>query len=238
MSKELVIAGEISMFTTIEPNEKLSHKILRQITQLIKDGELKPGEKLPPERQLAEALKVSRPALKQTISMLEGMGIVESRQGDGNYILPYHDKIFNPIVLSFYAAHGNMDDILEVRYILEVQNAKIAALKRTDEQLQNLDKLVLRMEGPKTLEERILLNSQFHLELIKIGGNPLIINFYESIIDLIGEQIMSTDGSNFYSSHKKIVQMIRDKDSKGAEKIMLDHFKAKFPNYKYYADEI
>ena len=226
------------MFTEIEPNEKISDKILKQITQLIKDGELKPGEKLPPERKLAETLGVGRPALKQTISILEAMGIVESRQGDGNYILPYQNKIFNPIVLSFYAAHGNMEDILEVRYILEVQNAKIAALKRTDEQLEILDKLILCMEGPKTLEERIFLNSKFHLELIKIGGNPLIISFYESIIDLVAEQIMSTDGKNFYSSHKKIVQTIRERDSKSAGKTMLNHFKAKFPNYKYYADDL
>jgi GntR family transcriptional repressor for pyruvate dehydrogenase complex len=163
------------------------------------------------------------------------MGIVESRQGDGNYILPYQNKIFNPIVLSFYAAHGNMDDILEVRYILEVQNVKIAALKRTDEQLAILDEIVFRMEGPKKLEERIILNNEFHLELIKISGNPLIINFYESIIDLIGEQITTTDGRNFYSSHKEIVQLIRDKDPDRAEKTMLNHFRVKFPNYKYYS---
>lgn len=223
------------MFTEIQPNEKISNKILKQITQLIKDGELKPGEKLPPERQLAQIMGVSRPALKQTISMLEAMGIVECRQGDGNYILPYQDKIFNPIILSFYAAHGNMDDILEVRLILEVQNVKIVAHKRTEEQLAVLYEIVSRMEGPKTLEERVLLNNEFHHELIKISGNPLIINFFGSIIDLIGEQITTTDGSNFYSSHKEILQMIRDKNSSGAAKKMINHFLVKFPNFKYYS---
>ncbi|MEL7647973.1 MAG: FadR/GntR family transcriptional regulator [Sedimentibacter sp.] len=224
------------MFTEIEPNEKITNKILKQITQLIKDGELKPGEKLPPERELAKMMAVSRPALKQTISILEAMGIVESRQGDGNYILPYQKKIFNPIILSFYAAHGNMDDILEVRYIFEVQNVKIAARKRTEEQLSILEEIISRMKGPKTLKERVLLNNEFHLELIKISGNPLLINFYESIIDLIGEQITSTDGSNFYSSHNEIVQLIREKNSDGAAKSMLSHFLVKFPNFKYYAE--
>jgi len=235
-SKTLNSKGRTVMFTEIESNEKISNKILKQITQLIKDGELKPGEKLPPERQLAKMMGVSRPALRQTISMLEAMGIVESRQGDGNYILPYQNKIFNPIILSFYAAHGNMDDILEVRYILEVQNVKIVARKRTEEQLAVLDEIISRMECPKTLEERVLLNNEFHHELIKISGNPLLINFYGSIIDLIGEQISTTDGSNFYSSHKDILQMIRDKNSDGATKKMLNHFFVKFPNFKYYAE--
>ncbi|WMJ78116.1 MULTISPECIES: FadR/GntR family transcriptional regulator [unclassified Sedimentibacter] len=226
------------MFTEIEPSEKVTNKILKQITQLIKDGELKPGEKLPPERQIAEMMGVSRPALKQTISILEAMGIVESRRGDGNYILPCQNKIFNPIILSFYAAHGNMDDILEVRYIIEVQNVKIAARKRTEEQLALLDEIISRMEGPKTLKERILLNNEFHLELIRITGNPLLINFYESIIDLIGEQITTTDGSDFYSTHKDIVEFIRDKNSDGAAKSILRHFGVKFPNFKYYAEDM
>lgn len=226
------------MFTAIEAKDKLSNKILKQITQLIKEGTLKPGDKLPPERQMAEMMGVSRPALKQSISILEAMGIVESRQGDGNYILPYQNKIFNPIILSFYAEQGNMDDILEVRYILEVQNAKIAARKRTDKQIEELEEILTRMEGPKTLEQRIALNSEFHLQLIKISGNPLLINFYESIIDLIGEQIANTDGTNFYDSHKEIVMLIKNQDAEGAAKAMLRHFYVKFPNYKYYAEDL
>ncbi len=225
------------MFTRIEIKDKISNKILKQITQLIKSGELKPGDKLPPERQMAELMGVSRPALKQTISILEAMGIVESRQGDGNYILPYQNKIFNPIILSFYAERGNMEDILEVRYILEVQNARIAAKKRTDQQLKELYDFLENMKGYKTLEERMVLNSEFHLMLIKIGGNPLLINFYESIIDLIAEQITSTDGSNFYESHKEIVDLIKEQNAKEAEKAMHKHFSMKFPNYKFYNED-
>ena len=225
------------MFTAIEAKDKLSNKILKQITQLIKEGALKPGDKLPPERQMAEMMGVSRPALKQSISILEAMGIVESRQGDGNYILPFQNKIFNPIILSFYAEHGNMDDILEVRYIIEVQNAKIAAKKRTDEQIAELEEFLERMAGPKTLEERMALNSEFHLKLIKISGNPLLINFYESIIDLIAEQITTTDGSNFYESHKEIIDYIKAKDAKAAAKAMQQHFSVKFPNYQYYSED-
>lgn len=226
------------MFTAIEPSDKVHNKILRQIIELIKNGSLQPADKLPPERQLAQTLGVSRPALKQTISILEAMGVVECRQGDGNYILPYQNKFFNPIILSFYAANGNMDDILEVRYILEVQNVKTAARKRTEEQVEKLEEIVSRMAGEKTLAQRIELNNEYHSYVIGISGNPLLIGFYESILELIGEQITTTDGSNFYQSHKEIAEYIKAGNSEKASKAMLRHFSVKFPNYKYYKEDM
>lgn len=226
------------MFSAVRPNEKLSNKILQQITEQIKDGTLKPGDKLPPERQMAEMMNVSRPALKQTISILEGMGIVESRQGDGNYILPYQNKLFNPLILSFYAAHGNMDNILEIRYILEVQSVKIAARKRTEEQIRGMEEILGRMKSFKDLEERIRLNAEFHLAIIKISGNPLLINFYESIEELIGQQIATTDGTHFYSSHKEILDWIKEKRPDMAAKSMFHHLSVKFPNYRYYEEDL
>ena len=72
------------MFQPIESNVSVYKKIAAQIQDMIERGELKKGDRLPPERQLAEMLQVGRPALKQAISALEMMGVIRSRQGDGN----------------------------------------------------------------------------------------------------------------------------------------------------------
>lgn len=223
------------MFTPINTKDKLYKKVLSQLQDLIIDGTLKGGDKLPPERQMAESLGVSRPALKQALSILEALNIVECRQGDGNYILPLTDKLFNPIVLQFYMEKGRVDDILEVRYILEVQTAKLVSLKATSSQIEELEKILERMEDWKTLNDRILLNNEFHSSLIRMGGNPLLTSLYNSILDLIALQIHNTDGSNFHESHKKIVDAIRDKNPEEAAHCMKQHFSAKFPNYEYYA---
>ena len=74
------------MFQPIEENVSVYKKVVAQIQEMILHGELKKGDRLPPERQLAEMLGVGRPALKQAISALEVLGIIRSRQGDGNYI--------------------------------------------------------------------------------------------------------------------------------------------------------
>ncbi len=225
------------MFTSINTTEKLYYKILKQIQARILDGSIRPGEKLPPERQMAVALNVSRPALKQALSILEAMNIIECRQGDGNYVLPFHNKLFNPILLDFYTSQGTYDDILEVRYMLEVQSCKILTKKITDEQLHSLYDITEKMKGVDALETRIELNNQFHSTLINYVGNPLISAFYNNILELIKLQIAGTDGSAFYTSHKKIVDQLATRDINAVSTIMSSHFSNKFPNYQYYEQE-
>lgn len=226
------------MFTSIKPGDKLYTKILRQIQDRIMQGELKPGDKLPPERQMAESFGCSRPALKQALSILEAMEILECRQGDGNYILPFQNKIFNPIILNFYAQEGNIEDILEVRYLLEVQVVKLLALKSNASSLKPLEDILEQMKGVKpgndSIEKRVSLNNAFHSALIHLNHNPILTAFYDSMLELVGLQIMNTDGTDFYSTHKKILDGIKSGNPSKAAEAMTQHFTAKFPNYEYY----
>lgn len=222
------------MFTPIQSNEKLYKKVLFQIQTMLLNGELKPGDKLPPERQMADSLGVSRPALRQSLSILEALEIIECRQGDGNYVLPISNKLFNPIVLNYYYNSGNTNDILEMRYIIETQVIQILTRKVTHPQLQELDSIVSKMRDIHTLEERVELNNLFHYTLIKLAGNPLLSAVYYSILDLVGKQIMTTNGENFYANHKKLLDGIRSGDPQTACANMREHFQMKFPNFRYY----
>jgi GntR family transcriptional repressor for pyruvate dehydrogenase complex len=222
------------MFKTVEENKKSYQKIMKQIQNLILTGELKKGDKLPPERQLAETLGVGRPTLKQSLSALEALGIIESRHGGGNYVSSDMSNVFNPFTLQYYLTEGKQSDITEFRYILEVQLAKLAALKATQEDVKNLEDIVKKMKSVKSSKERLELNFKFHLELASINENTLIKSVYEGIIDLVILQTSITDGVHFYESHKEIVNAIKSGDSKLAGDLMSKHFEVKFPNYEYY----
>jgi len=222
------------MFEQIEGNEKIYKKVMNQIQNLILNGELKVGEKLPPERQLAEELNVSRPVIKQAISALEVIGIIESRHGDGNYIVSSSGDLFNTTAIDFYLNKGNDIDILEFRYILEVKFAGMAALKATDEQIDEMEIILEKMKYVSSKQERLELNNSFHRQIIKISGNLLIINVYDSILDLIIKHISFTDGIGFYKNHLAIFEAIKNRDSQLAARNMAKHFTDKFPNYKYY----
>lgn len=222
------------MFKNVEENDKIYKKVMDQIVELILSGKLKKGDKLPPERQLAEELSVGRPTLKQALSALEALGIINSRHGGGNYITFDTSNVFNPLVLKFYLNEGKQFDILEFRYILEIQMARLAALKSSSEQIEALSVIIEKMKNVTCLDERLDLNSQFHLEIAKISGNALIFSIYDSIVDLVIKQTLLTDGVEFYESHRKIFEAIKNKDPEKASLYMSQHFKQKFPNYKYY----
>ena len=222
------------MFKNIEESEKSYQKIMNQIQRLILSGDLKKGDKLPPERSLSENLGVGRPTLKQALSALESLGIIESRHGGGNYISEDLNNVFNTFTLKYYLSKGNKSDILEFRYILEVQLAKLAALKAKKSDIDKLSNIVEKMKKVKSSEERLDLNFKFHLELARVNENTLILSVYESIIELVIMQTMLTDGYHFYEYHKEILNAIEEGDSTLAAKHMSDHFTEKFPNYKYY----
>ena len=226
------------MFRPIESNVSVYKKVVSQIQNMIMSGELKKGDRLPPERQLAEMLQVGRPTVKQAISALEAMGIVTSRQGDGNYITSDSETVFSPLVMQFYLDNGEMDDLLEFRYILETQMAALAATKITTEQIREFDALMaeIKAEIPEgtDVDKRTHYNQLFHTRIIDICNNRLIKMVYSSLMELIGEQLTFTDGVQFYESHMLIFEAIRDGKPAEAAYYMSEHFKNKFPNYRYY----
>ena len=226
------------MFQPIESNVAVYKKIVVQIQDMILKGELKKGDRLPPERQLAETLGVGRPALKQAISALEVLGIIRSRQGNGNYITADTMEVFNPLAIRFYLDSNSSDDILEFRYIMEVQMASLAAIKITDEQLSDfqalMDEIKENTNEETPLETRQRYNNLFHMRIVEICGNRLMISIFNSILSLIADQIRFTDGVRFYESHLKIFDAIKAGDPKGAAYYMAEHFENKFPYYRYY----
>lgn len=222
------------MFKPIEENEKVYKKIMKQIQNLILNNTLKPGDKLPPERQLAETFKVGRPAVKQALSALEALNIVQCRHGDGNYITMESPEVFNPLAIKFCLNNGDENDIVEFRYILEVQMASLAAVKITDAQIDDFENLIDEMKNANTPEERAYYNKLFHTRIVEICGNKLIESIYEGITDLINMQVQVLDGENFYQSHLCIFDAIKNRDPVTASLCMSNHFENKFPNYKYY----
>lgn len=227
-------------FKPIESNTAVYKKIVTQIQNMIMNGDLKKGDRLPPERQLAEMLGVGRPAVKQAISALEMMGMVTSRQGDGNYISSDYADVFNPLAMRFYLDNGSIDDVFEFRYVMEVQMASLAAMKINDEQIEEFEKLMQEIKEiiheRDAIEKRTVYNNKFHYMVVGICGNAMMKAIYASIMDMVSETIRMTDGVEFYESHMKIFEAIKARNPKKAAYYMAIHFKKKFPNYQYYME--
>ena len=121
--------------------KRVSDQAFEQIRDLIFRGQLKPGEQLMPERELAQALGVSRPTVRETIKQLVTMGLLEHRQGQGTFVRSIDDRRgLNPLAAMIEGHNPTLEELLEVRMGLEGQAVSLAAQRATPEDLQVLER--------------------------------------------------------------------------------------------------
>ena len=213
------------MFETVE-NKKIFEIIIEQIQRMIMDGSLKNGDRLPPERELTEMFNVGRPALREALKALEVIGLIECRHGQGNFVINnIENNFFKPLSLSFKLSNGNVDDILQLRYIIESFNSGQAARTATEEDIKKLYAIMDNMMDAKTENEKSYFDKMFHYEIASIGGNKLIINLLGSLSYLLDNFIEKTVRMSFfgedsiekiYSEHTRIIKAIENHNSKEA----------------------
>ena len=125
---------------------RLSDSIAEQLEQLILEGALKPGERLPAERELAQRLAVSRPSLREAILKLKTKGLIESRRGGGTYIKDIvANAVTNPLLHLLDAHPETIFDVLELRHALEETAALLAAQRATESDLARLQRYTLSL---------------------------------------------------------------------------------------------
>ena len=143
------------MFKPVK-NMKVYEQVVDQIKEMVRIGQIKKGDKLPTERVMAEELQVSRTSIREAMRALEVVGLIESRQGAGNYIREeFDDVLLEPLSIVFMLQNGTNKDIFELREVLELSTIFLSVMRISDEELKKLGELV----AYKHMQE--------HYELIK-----------------------------------------------------------------------
>lgn len=214
---------------------KISDQIFDQLREIISRGKLKPGEKLPPERELADSFGASRPSVKSAISKLVNLGIVEQMQGKGTYVRPMqwcHPE--NPLREVLESREVSIVDLLEVRRGLEVQAVGLAAERAGEKDIQSLESCLHDMLAKV---EKGLMGSRedvaFHMGIANATGNSaqiyLMKNFYELLFHGISEsRIYLYEAGNLKvmnKQHADILQAIRNREPAEARSCMESHIR-------------
>ncbi len=174
-----------TLFKPIKP-KKISEEIVQQIKALISKGQLKPGERVPSERDLATMLGVSRPSVREAIMVLDAMGLVESRQGGGTYVrsLTEH-SIADPLTGMVTNNPQLLYDLSEVRIGLESWSAYLAAQNATDEELAELEQLLEKMRRlAPTGGWPAEVDTQFHYAITSASHNTIQVHVLNTIHSL------------------------------------------------------
>jgi GntR family transcriptional regulator, transcriptional repressor for pyruvate dehydrogenase complex len=157
-----------------QPDSRVTARLLADIKMMMLTGELPPGAKLPPERELAKKFGVNRGSLRQVLKVLEIMGVITQRVGDGTYLNASGETILNEpldfmIVLDDLTHH----ELFETRLIVEPELAKRAAERATPADLAALRKAIDDMENGKTMKERLDADIAFHESIFRTAGNRI-----------------------------------------------------------------
>ncbi len=211
-----------------------SDQVVTHVRNLITSGHLRPGDRLPAERDLAVQIGVSRPTVRAGLRALAAMGVVQSRHGSGTFI-PSGPPMLGSEPLSFLAAlHGfTREEMYEARRILEVGAAGLAADRATPEQLATMAEEVANLFSAMEDPQRFLVHDiDFHRTVAAASGNPIIATIVEMVSALYYERrretaALATDRNLRDSSemHRRIYQAIRAHDAEGARAAMNEHLK-------------
>jgi GntR family transcriptional repressor for pyruvate dehydrogenase complex len=212
--------------------------IIKKIRQDIQKGVYAPNDKLPPERKLAEDLGVSRVLLREAIVALETLGILEVRLRQGIFVKEQALQDFNESLRFLPAWHsGFVSQLMEIRMILDVHAAELAAQRCTKEELDKLKELLVQLEvnRPHTTEE-MKLHARYefliHTIIVEAAHNPILSRIYEGIVSMMEKNneflhvALSNDQEwveNVISHHRTIIGAIEEKNSEKAGKGMKKH---------------
>jgi GntR family transcriptional regulator, transcriptional repressor for pyruvate dehydrogenase complex len=196
---------------------RISEIIVEQIRLLMRQGQLKPGDRLPPERDLCERFGVSRVTVREALRMLESAGLVEIRVGEG---------LADLLTLSVISAV----DVTEVRSILEVGIVPLVCERATEDDITALEKICERSEAAlRNGEYTMDISQEFHIRVAQSTHNPALEMMLESFRGPIlmslreARQIAPEMGGLGTKEHEQFIEAVRRRDCEDAARIMRDH---------------
>lgn len=229
------------MFSPIR-NTKVYELVIDQIKQMISDGKLVKGDKLPSERDLVDELKVSRTSIREALRVLEVVGLIECRQGEGSFIKgSFEDNLIEPLSIMFMLEGSNADDIIELRKIIEIETAGLAAKRINEKQLEELKELTKIFMSCKDESINGEIDKKFHYKIAEYSGNVLVYNILNTVSALVDnfikdvrESILLKEENRevLINQHKDIYEAMKNHSSSEARKTMREHldFATKYNN--------
>ena len=230
------------------PKRRAYEEILAQIERAIALGELSPGDRLPGERELAETFGVSRASVREALRVLETLGVVVARRGNGaesGSVVTDRAAAGLTTALRFHAVLGQIPtlDFVDVRAALEGESAAGAA-RLQSAPTQRLEELNDAMGATETIAAYHALDTEFHLELARISQNALLMLLMETVRHLVAQAMVRglerledwrTERTRLIAEHVTIVERIRAGDSEGARTAVQAHIRRFY--HEVFADE-
>ena len=227
--KPVNLAGAVVTPITRKP---VAEQVAQQLLGLIKSGNLKPGQQLPPERELATILDVSRPSLREALRALSLLGVINIRQGGGVYVSSLDpESLLGPLHFFITLNDHNLDSLFDARILIESAITGLAASRITPDQLSDLKAIV--KEAAASLDDPgkfIETDVAFHRAIFDAADNSFLVRVATSL-HVLGRASREITGylpgvlETSLADHRRILKAIATLDSQKAEAAMKKHLK-------------
>lgn len=217
-------------------SEKLAFAVVRQVELLILRGILRPGERLPSERELSERMDVSRPSLREAVAELEARGLLTTRPGSGIYVSDDISAHYPPALTRLFSTHTEaVFDYITFRRDIEGLAAERAARYGSDTDLKVIDTIFAKMEAAhhkRNPTEEAELDAQFHMAIIEASHNVVMLHMMRGMFELLSEGVFfnrkimfqqRTTRDMLLDQHRAINVAIQARDPAGARQAAERH---------------
>jgi len=209
--------------------DNVTHLLILRFQQMLGDGILIPGAKLPPERELAAHFKVARSSLRQALKVLEIMGVITQKIGDGSYLNRDASTVLRvPMEFLFLLDHTTIEELAELRFIIEPALAAKAAERATSSDIELLRQSITDLESSKGDRiKMVAADLLFHRTIFQASGNRLTGRLFHTIhramLDMITVTSQMVDLEHTVAFHKPILRAIERRDPDLASQLMREH---------------
>ena len=223
---------KLGRFSVVKPekNGLLAEQVVIQVRDMIRQGKLRPGDRLPSERELAKRLGISRASLRPGLRFLAAMGVLTSRHGSGTYIADGPPALDSEPLRMLAALHGfTQDEMFEARRLLEVGLAGLAAEHATDDHLATMAEEVTEMYATLDDPQQYLIHDiRFHRAIAAGSGNQILAALMDMVSAVMYERRSATveratDLKESAEMHRKIYRLIRGRKADEARVAMSEH---------------
>ncbi|WP_290596394.1 MULTISPECIES: FadR/GntR family transcriptional regulator [unclassified Archaeoglobus] len=213
-------------------------QVLEVLRSSILSGKLKPGEKLPSERELAKLLNVSRTSVREALKLLAAQGLIKIVHGQGAFVSAENpDHLVRKLFEVQKTDYKTIEDIMAIRRVLEVKAAEWAAKRASQEQLNQLRELIettknrISSQSEGTLLTLIDHDNRFHTLIAESTGNIVLVNLMSNLLDFLAEirsHTLKIEGRQIKSlkEHEKIAEAVINRDPEKASKYMEEHLRS------------
>lgn len=185
--------------------ESVVQSVINRLTDAMRNEELKPGDRIPPEPELAETLGVARSSVREAIKILTYLGVLESKRSEGTFVCDgYSESMIDPMIYGIILNQDSFENLMELREMTEAGMMKLAIVHHDSEEIQELEGIIKEMEaviakGGDCADEFFEVDNRFHDKIAEMGKNPMA--------DKVNRVVRSLTYTVRYDT---VVHMIRD----------------------------